>query len=44
MTQTMRIVVHGADECPRCSLGRFNWLDCTCGLFCRHVLNCNGLR
>lgn len=38
------IAVHGADECPRCSLPSFNWLECTCGLFCRTAVNCNGLR
>ena len=39
-----RIIVHGADECPRCGREDFNWLECTCGLFCRQALNCNGLR
>lgn len=38
------VAVHGADECPRCSLPDFNWLECTCGLFCRTAVNCNGLR
>lgn len=32
------------DECERCSAGRFTWLQCTCLLFCRRVINCNGLR
>lgn len=40
----MKIIVHGADECERCSYPEFNWLRCTCGLFCRKAINCNGLR